>query len=527
VVKAIVDPVWTRLEGLPLLDRERVDKAFAVKIPGVMFQPRFRRMIKSGVWDGCYHFFEKNEYRIPTGLLPKLLPLIPGLEIEDHSLEGLRDQYLSAQEAARTIQVNGIRFTERQRAAIIAAVDHRRGFVKIATGGGKTEVGSGLIRALDLPTLWVVPSKDLLYQTAERLEQRLGCPVGRIGDGRDTSCALVDVGMMQSIRPRKKDWKNRLTRYNVVIFDEAHHLASNTQQTIAKALINAPFRYALSGSPPDDEMRRLKIMAMTDATLLYDLSNAELIESGWSAKPIIHVKHVKHPGHDDEAYKTEYQVPSGISADEREVLMEAYEEDPEKAKGILARLMAEADEGVQLETIRRVEFMRLNEDLIAKNKAFADIVADEVARWYMQNLSALVLVDRIHHGEALGRLLHAKGLRFEFLNGSHSGEYRREKLAEFKAGSLPVIIATNIFDEGVDVPRVQALVLAGGGKSSVRMLQRIGRALRNKRGMGENVAHIVFYAHEGSKYLEAHARQNLKLFRDEKFELVEEETFTV
>jgi hypothetical protein len=45
--------------------------------------------------------------------------------------------------------------------------------------------------------------------------------------------------------------------------------------------------------------------------------------------------------------------------------------------------------------------------------------------------------------------------------------------------------------------------------------------------MGENVAHIVFYAHEGSKYLEAHARQNLKLFRDEKFELVEEETFTV
>jgi superfamily II DNA or RNA helicase len=45
---------------------------------------------------------------------------------------------------------------------------------------------------------------------------------------------------------------------------------------------------------------------------------------------------------------------------------------------------------------------------------------------------------------------------------------------------LPVLIATTIFDEGVDVSGINCLFLAAGGKSMRQLLQRIGRGLRKK-----------------------------------------------
>ena len=44
------------------------------------------------------------------------------------------------------------------------------------------------------------------------------------------------------------------------------------------------------------------------------------------------------------------------------------------------------------------------------------------------------------------------------------------------------LIASKIFDQGVDIPNLDALVLAGSGKSSGRALQRIGRVIRNAPG---------------------------------------------
>jgi superfamily II DNA or RNA helicase len=43
---------------------------------------------------------------------------------------------------------------------------------------------------------------------------------------------------------------------------------------------------------------------------------------------------------------------------------------------------------------------------------------------------------------------------------------------------LNVLICSTIADMGLDLPILEALVLAGGGKSSTRHLQRIGRVVR-------------------------------------------------
>jgi superfamily II DNA or RNA helicase len=501
-VKAVVKPVWTYLQDVSLLEQDRLDKAFAIPIPGVMFQPRMRRMIQQKLWDGCFHFYDKKQARIQSGLLQKLRQAFPQVVVENHCLDNHLQQWADAKVAARTVEINGITFSTDQRNSIISAVENVRGIQKLATNAGKTEVGAGLIKALQLKALWVIHLKGLLHQTAERLELRLGMPVGRIGDGIDKPQALVDVAMMQSIRPKTKAGRERLAQYDVILFDEAHHLCSDTQQSIAKACVNAPFRYAFGGSFPKEDIKRLKIMAATDATVLYDLTNKDLIASGWSASPTVHIQTIQHKDFDDKKYLIEQEIPADMDGD------------PE-------------DEEAETDTIRRVLYHKVDEDLISNNPKVDEVVLTEIEKYFMKGMTTLVLVDRLAHGERLGRKLGGKGINYEFLNGSHNSAFREAKLREFKKGTLPVIIATSILDEGIDVPRVQCVVLAGGGKSSVKLLQRLGRALRRKQGIGENVAHIVDFFHFGSKYSSKHAREREKVYKSEEFEIVREGTTTL
>lgn len=477
---ATMEPVWTWVGGLTPLEINELDKAFAIPIPGVKYQPQIRKLIKMGRWDGCFHFFRRLDCKIATGLITKVLKVMPSLAVTDVSLKGYEADWERAREAARAVQLVGVELTDNQRAAVIGSIENRRGILKMATNSGKTEVGAAIAKALGLPTLWLVHRKDLLHQTAERLETRLGLPCGKIGDGEDKDGALVTVAMMQSLQPRTKWGKERLRRYKVFIADEAHHLSSATQQQVAFAC-HAPFRYAMGGSFPADTLKLFKIMAATDATLLYELTNAEQIASGWSASPTVHVHPVLYPD----------QVTT--------------------------------DEG--LAYLGSLDYPEAYRQMIERNESYNQTIADEVENWYSKGLSVLVLVDRLAQGGSIGRKLGGKNISYEFLTGSHAGDYRFQKLKDFKSGKLPVMIATTIFDEGVDVPRVQALILASGGKSTIRLLQRVGRALRNKRGIGENCAHIVDFAHTGSSYMEKHFRAREKLYKSEKFDLVEEKEY--
>ncbi len=92
-------------------------------------------------------------------------------------------------------------------------------------------------------------------------------------------------------------------------------------------------------------------------------------------------------------------------------------------------------------------------------------------------------------------------------------------MAKFRTGQLPCIISTNILDEGVDVPKINVLILASGGKSAIRVLQRVGRALRKKVQGELNIASIIDFNHLGNKHLEEHSKERLKIYRKEKFEI--------
>jgi superfamily II DNA or RNA helicase len=64
---------------------------------------------------------------------------------------------------------------------------------------------------------------------------------------------------------------------------------------------------------------------------------------------------------------------------------------------------------------------------------------------------------------------------------------RAAVLDHMRAGRLDVVVATSLADEGLDAPRVSAVMLTAPTRNIGRTLQRIGRALRPHEGAPDPV----------------------------------------
>jgi superfamily II DNA or RNA helicase len=81
-----------------------------------------------------------------------------------------------------------------------------------------------------------------------------------------------------------------------------------------------------------------------------------------------------------------------------------------------------------------------------------------------------------------------------------------------REGEIQGLIASTIADEGLDIKRLAGLILAGGGKSSTRALQRVGRTLRTFEGKTHAI--VVDMADE-SKYLRVHSSKRKEIYLTE------------
>lgn len=139
--------------------------------------------------------------------------------------------------------------------------------------------------------------------------------------------------------------------------------------------------------------------------------------------------------------------------------------------------------------------------------------------------SVVFMVKEIEHGLILDKMLwtfrQKEFLPHQFINGKESSEIRNKAIADFQNGNLPIMIATSILDEGVDIPNIDVLIPAGGGKSSIKTLQRVGRGLR-KGGTSDKLI-VIDTADFQNEYLLKHSFQRMKDYKAEDcFELTVE-----
>jgi superfamily II DNA or RNA helicase len=132
----------------------------------------------------------------------------------------------------------------------------------------------------------------------------------------------------------------------------------------------------------------------------------------------------------------------------------------------------------------------------------------------------LILVKTIEQGKFIQHLYdmaHPGSLKAPILTGKSSADQRRKAARDMNSGKMLFVIATTIFDEGVDIPQLRKVILASGGKSHVKLLQRAGRGLRIAEGKEEVI--IVDFMDKHHALLLKHSKLRQKVWKEQGFEL--------
>lgn len=103
------------------------------------------------------------------------------------------------------------------------------------------------------------------------------------------------------------------------------------------------------------------------------------------------------------------------------------------------------------------------------------LIARKVDAEVEKGNSVLVLSRRIDHLERIASLMRSDS---EILTGSRSRRDRKEILESFRAGTIQCVLATQLADEALDVPRLNRVFLVHPGKHEGRIIQQVGRAIR-------------------------------------------------
>ena len=149
-----------------------------------------------------------------------------------------------------------------------------------------------------------------------------------------------------------------------------------------------------------------------------------------------------------------------------------------------------------------------------RNRAIVEIVSQLVKQGY----KVYVDVYQVEHGKALAWMLKEKGIKAIFIHGGTPSKRRQEVLKNFEKDGF--VLVSTLIKEGADLPAMSACVLAGGRKSSIQVIQTIGRALRTAPGKDHAV--IVDFADQGA-YVFQHYQQRIKIYRDYYGELFQPE----
>ena len=138
----------------------------------------------------------------------------------------------------------------------------------------------------------------------------------------------------------------------------------------------------------------------------------------------------------------------------------------------------------------------------------------------------MCLVKEVSHGELIVKAMQKEGLKVKFVYGEMNPDERARIFDLVRAGRIDGIIATTLADEiavggilplpplrhGLDLPALKSLILAGGGKSSTRALQRVGRIVRPYLG---KEAGVVYDIADHVRYFKDHAEKREQIYRTE------------
>ncbi|BFH72131.1 DEAD/DEAH box helicase [Sulfurisphaera javensis] len=348
-----------------------------------------------------------------------------------------------------------IQLRDYQEEAIKAWMKEKRGIIVLPTGAGKTQVALKIISLLRVSTLIIVPTIDLINQWRERIEKYLGISPGVIGGGED-SLKGITVITYDSAYIRAEELGNK---FILLIFDEVHHLPSEGYSTMAQ-LFASPYRLGLTATPERDDGKH-ELYPILVGPVVYR-KNFEELAGKYIAKFRIQKIYVSLTDEEKQKYKElrkklkDYLDSRGLklqSLDDFHKLVKLAAKDKEAREALLAW---HESLNIAVNSVSKIEKLReiLNEFKDEKIIIFTrdTQMAYEISRRFL----------------------------IPVVTYKTNKDEREEILQKFRDNIYRVIVASTVFDEGVDVPDASLAVVLGGYGTKRQFLQRLGRILRKK-----------------------------------------------
>ncbi|HFR3550348.1 TPA: DEAD/DEAH box helicase [Streptococcus suis] len=157
-----------------------------------------------------------------------------------------------------------------------------------------------------------------------------------------------------------------------------------------------------------------------------------------------------------------------------------------------------------------VSDIKIDGQLIDEKASFSNLVSEQRVNHILEKVSyygvsgetvkGLIFCSSVNEAKELEGQFNARGLRTRALSGEHSQEERQRVVQDLENGNLDYILTVDIFNEGIDIPSVNQVVMLRNTQSSIIFIQQLGRGLR-KHDSKEYVTIIDFIGNYQNNYL--------------------------
>lgn len=335
-----------------------------------------------------------------------------------------------------TMQVG---FINRLKELIEAGAD--KALLISATGTGKTYASAFGIRDALKPTgkvLFVVHRKEILRQARDSYKKVFGSNIKMAmltGDDKDyeeINQADFVFAMINMISKPEVYERFSKDEFEVITLDEAHHSTAGSYQKIID-YFNPRFLLGMTATP--ERTDKFNVFELFDYNIAYEIR-----------------------------------------------LQQAMEEDllcPFHYFGII-------DLEVDGETIDEDTGLRNFRYLVSDQRV--DYVIEQ-ANYYGysgKRVRGLIFCSSVKEAKELSVKFNERGLRTLSLSGEDTPEEREEAIERLaddgRVDNLDYILTVNIFNEGVDIPEINQIIMLRPTESAIVFVQQLGRGLRKRIG---------------------------------------------
>lgn len=334
----------------------------------------------------------------------------------------------------------------------------QQGVIVLPTGAGKTYLAQLAIQAVQQSALIVVPTLDLMQQWyAHLLAAFPDTTVGLLGGGAHDRTPLL-VATYDSAAIHAETLGNR---YALLVCDECHHLPGDFTRVIAEYSL-APYRLGLTATPErtDGKHRDLQELLGPEVYRLAPEALAGTVLAPYDIVPLT----VQLSTSERQLY--------GSLIDTRNAFLQHQGIRLGTLKGwqTFVQASARSREGRRAMRAHR-EARTLAFGTEGKLRVLATLLAQHYPTRTLIFTEDNAMVYRIARNFLIPAITHHTPVK-----------ERHDIVQRFRNGDYPVVAASRVLNEGIDVPEASIAIVLSGTGSQREYIQRLGRILRQSEG---------------------------------------------